>query len=116
MSPISTDFLIVKERIELRLTPEQTLSILTIVNRWAGKTAAVYLFGSRVNDRAKGGDVDLLIETAQPLTLLDRARIKLNLETNLGLPVDIVATLRNDAGSPFQRIARAKAVRLGVAR
>ncbi len=100
----------------MRLSQEQTLSILTIVNRLAGETAAVYLFGSRVNDQAKGGDVDLLIETTQPLTLLDRARIKLNLETDLGLPVDIVAKVRNDAGSPFQRIARAKAVRLGLAR
>jgi len=98
----------------MRLTPEQILSILTTVNHWAGEAAAVYLFGSRANDQAKGGDVDLLIETVVPLTLLDRARIKLNLETNLGLPVDIVVKPRNDTGSPFQRIARSKAVRLEV--
>jgi len=83
----------------MRLTQEQISSILEIVKQFAGKDATVYLFGSRLNDRAKGGDVDLLIETGKPLTLLDRAHIKMHLEKKLGLPVDVIVQNRNDLSS-----------------
>jgi uncharacterized protein len=72
----------------------------------------VYLFGSRVDDHARGGDVDLLIETTAPMTLLDRARLKHELEVNLELPVDLVVHDRGTPPTPFQRIARAKAIAL----
>jgi len=96
----------------MRLTTEQTQSILEAVTRQAGRSSIVYLFGSRLDDHARGGDVDLLIETDRPLTLIERAKIKLELEAGLGLPVDIVTQGRNKAPTPFQRIARAQAQRL----
>jgi len=97
----------------MRLTRNQVSTILTIVRRDAGEHAAVFLFGSRLNDQARGGDVDLLIETDRPLTLLDRARLKMNMESDLCLPVDIVAKTRSDKATPFQNIARNRAVLLG---
>lgn len=96
----------------MRLTQEQISSILAVVTQFAGEDAKVYLFGSRLDDRAKGGDVDLLIETGKPLTLLDRARIKMHLEKKLGLPVDVIVQNRNDSPAPFQRIARSQGVPL----
>jgi len=96
----------------MRLTREQTLAILEMIHRCAGETARVYLFGSRLNDQARGGDVDLLIETGRPLALIDRARLKMKLETKLGLPVDIIARSRNVAPTPFQQIAQSRAIRL----
>jgi len=96
----------------MRLTREQTLSILEIITRLTGEDATVSLFGSRLNDQARGGDVDLLIETENPLTLLDRARIKMHLEKRLGLPVDIITQSQNDTPTPFQRIAKSQAIRL----
>jgi len=100
---------------EMRLTPEQTSSILAVVKRYAGEHAAVYLFGSRLDDRVRGGDVDLLIEAEEPVSLLNRARIKMTLEKDLTLPVDVVAVSRRNKDTPFQSIARSHAVRLGVA-
>ena len=97
---------------EMRLTPEQISSILTVVRQWSSENAVVYLFGSRLNDHAKGGDIDLLIEDDAPIPLLNRARIKMTLEKLLCLPVDVVSKGRTVQGSPFQRIARASAVRL----
>ena len=58
--------------------------------------------------------MDLLVGTGTPLTLIQRARLKMELETRLGLPVDIVTQARDAAPTPFQAIARAGAcIRLG---
>lgn len=100
----------------MRLTQEQICLITDIVSRRAGGQAAVYLFGSRADDNARGGDVDLLIETDAPLSLIDRAEIKMELETLLGLPVDILSQVRSAEPTPFQRIARAGAARLEPAK
>jgi len=96
----------------MRLTEQQTHTILDAVANITDNDAAVFLFGSRCNDAVKGGDVDLLLETVNPLPLLDRARIKMVLEQRLNLPVDIIAHCQNDAPTPFQTIAKAQGVRL----
>ena len=47
----------------MRLTPTQIQTITQTISQLTGGTAEVFLFGSRVDDRSRGGDVDLLIET-----------------------------------------------------
>jgi predicted nucleotidyltransferase len=96
----------------VRLTKQQTHTITQTVSRLAGTGAAVYLFGSRLNDQAKGGDIDLLIETDTPLSLIHRAQIKMELESQLGLPVDIVSKSRGAVATPFQNIARFRSAQL----
>lgn len=96
----------------MRLTPGQIQTILATTQDLTGNAAEVYLFGSRTDDQTRGGDVDLLIETRDGLTLLERAHLKVALETRLGLPIDIVSQARTQAPTPFQRIARARAIRL----
>ena len=96
----------------MRLTPGQIQTILATTQDLTGDAAEVYLFGSRTDDQTRGGDVDLLIETRDGLTLLERAHLKVALETRLGLPIDIVSHARTQAPTPFQRIARARAIRL----
>lgn len=96
----------------MRITPAQIHAITQTVSRLTNGTAEVFLFGSRLNDQARGGDVDLLIETHALLTLTERARIKMELESLVSLPVDIVAQARNVTPTPFQRIARSNAIKL----
>ena len=96
----------------MRLTPAQIHAITQTIAHLTKGTAEVFLFGSRLDDQARGGDVDILIETATPLALLDRARIKMELEALVNLPIDIVSQVKNSTPTPFQRIARANAVRL----
>ena len=97
----------------MRLTQQQTRLITQAIFRLAGEHARIFLFGSRLNDNAKGGDVDILIETETPLSLIERAKIKLQLESELGMPVDVIAQTRDVAPTPFQTIARKHALRLG---
>ena len=97
---------------QVRLTKQQTDIIIQTVSRWAGSGAVVYLFGSRLNDHVRGGDIDLFIETDASLSLLYRAHIKMELEAQLGLPVDIVSKSRNTGATPFQIIARSRATPL----
>jgi predicted nucleotidyltransferase len=94
------------------LSEQQTEAILHAVSDLGGPAAQVYLFGSRLDGNARGGDVDLLVETDAPLPLLDRARLKMRLENQLGLPVDVLVRERGKPPTPFQTIARARARKL----
>ncbi len=51
----------------MRLSLEQQNIIKNEVHAHFGPDAEIWLFGSRVDDRAKGGDIDLYIETDHPL-------------------------------------------------
>jgi len=50
----------------MRLNPAQIDTIKSTTQAVLGEGALVTLFGSRVDDQAKAGDVDLYVETAQP--------------------------------------------------
>jgi predicted nucleotidyltransferase len=92
----------------MRLTPAQIDTIQSTVHAVLGDGAVVSLFGSRLDDSRRGGDVDLLIEAQPEPLLLDRARIKNRLEMQLQLPVDIVTASPQHA-SAFARMARSQA-------
>ncbi len=47
----------------MRLTESQIKAILQIFTKYFLKEDKIWLFGSRVNDIKKGGDIDLYIET-----------------------------------------------------
>ena len=51
----------------MRLTSEQIQAIRTGVAQVAGQSAKGWLFGSRLHDQARGGDVDLLLELDAPV-------------------------------------------------
>ena len=93
----------------MRLSADQARVILSRVRQQFGADAQVKLFGSRLDDSSRGGDVDLLVETATAPTLHQRALATMALEQALNLPVDIVAVQRGHPGSAFARIARGQA-------
>lgn len=93
----------------MRLSTAQTRLILDCVHKQFGADAQVMLFGSRLDDSARGGDVDLLVDSVAEPTVRQRALATLALEHALNLPVDIVAQQRGTPGSAFARMARANA-------
>ena len=91
----------------MRLSVDQTCVILHCLHQQFGADAQVMLFGSRLDDTARGGDVDFLVESPAPPTLRQRALAAM--EQALNLPVDIAAMRRGMTGIAIARMARTKA-------
>jgi predicted nucleotidyltransferase len=51
----------------MRLTDDQTQAIRQVVRQVAGSQSRVRVFGSRLDDAAQGGDLDLMLELAEPV-------------------------------------------------
>jgi predicted nucleotidyltransferase len=72
--------------------------------------ARICLFGSRADDRKRGGDIDLLI-LSEKLSESDRGTIRLILHEKLGeQKIDIV--IARDLSDPFVRVALSEGVLL----
>ena len=66
----------------MRLSKAERKAIQGIIRR-KDRGAKIYLYGSRSNDRLRGGDIDLLI-LSERLSLLDKVDILDNLKDRLG--------------------------------
>lgn len=99
----------------MRLKPEQIKAIRAIVQEQAGPDATVRLFGSRLNDAARGGDVDLLVElrqpVAEPATLAARIAGRISRALD-GRKVDVVLAAPNIMSLPIHDVARREGVLL----
>ena len=94
----------------MRLTPDHIQTIKGAAATFWGPDAGVVVFGSRLHDDQRGGDVDLYIETSQP-DLLQTIRCKVMLQDALDMPVDLVVKPLGDQ-SPISKIAKTEGVRL----
>ena len=74
--------------------------------------AKVYLFGSRTDDAAKGGDIDILVLAQEKCTLSQKIDIRVGFVERFGeQKLDIVSFTHNDT-DPFKTIALSTAVQL----
>lgn len=96
----------------MRLSPEQKEALVRIVRKHLGSRSDVYLFGSRLDDALKGGDVDILVDVEKPVPRIAHARLVLDLEEALGLPVDVAFRVKGEDLSAFQKMIGANATRL----
>lgn len=94
----------------MRLTPAQIDIIKTTAQTVLGDGARVTLFGSRVDDSAKGGDVDLYVETPE-LALMKKIRCKVQLQDQLDMPVDLIVKGYGDQ-SAIAKIAKHEGITL----
>jgi uncharacterized protein len=99
----------------MRLSPEHIQSIKSTAQAVLGEGVRVVLFGSRVDDQAKGGDVDLLIEVPQPLAepALMSARIASRISRAMhGRKVDVLIKAPNLKEQAIHQIAARQGVLL----
>jgi predicted nucleotidyltransferase len=94
----------------MRLTPAQIDTIKSTAQAVLGEGVQVTLFGSRVHDDQKGGDVDLYVETTRP-DLMKKIRCKVSLQDQLDLPVDLIVKPHGDH-SPIAMIAKQEGILL----
>ena len=66
----------------MRLTPDQISTIKSTVQAVLGEAAVVSLFGSRLHDSRRGGDIDLYID-CHPMSLAEQLDVKLHLLVQL---------------------------------
>lgn len=51
----------------MRLRPQDVIALRTAIYALAPDARAIRLFGSRLDDNARGGDVDLMIDFEKPI-------------------------------------------------
>ena len=69
----------------MRLQSKEIQTIIQIAKDIYGETVQVYLFGSRLNDEKRGGDIDLLVRsTGEKKGVLARIRMTARLKLHLG--------------------------------
>jgi len=92
----------------MRLSEQQIRIIRDAIAEIAGPDARVRLFGSRMDDAAKGGDIDLLVELPHPVENppVLASKLEARLERRLGgRKVDVVLAAPNIARQPIHEIA-----------
>lgn len=100
----------------MRLTPRQAETIRDTAQRCFGGDAEIWLFGSRVDDARRGGDIDLYVETsletAEDVWNAER-RFLAGLYMALGeQKIDVVVKRRGgQTPLPIHEIARSEGVR-----
>lgn len=94
----------------MRIKPEQSRLISQCIHQHLGDAARVWLFGSRVNDDKRGGDIDLYVETT-PHPLMNELRCKHALEDALDTPIDLIVRAPDDA-SPIGIMAKTEGIAL----
>lgn len=80
-----------------------------------GSNARLRLFGSRLDDAARGGDVDLLLESDQPVTepALLAAKLAGKVSRQMGgRKVDVVVSAPNLQQTPLHEIAKREGILL----
>ena len=97
----------------MRLTDKQVETIKQVVFITAGEEAQVTLFGSRVDDNKKGGDIDLLITlnhaVEHPAVLSSKISARL-IRLFQGRKVDVLLSAPNLQSLPIHAIAQTKGV------
>lgn len=63
----------------MRLTSEEISIIKNIILKYV-PDAKIMLFGSRVDDTKKGGDIDIFVQTEQNITLKEQIKILAKIE------------------------------------
>jgi predicted nucleotidyltransferase len=92
----------------MRLTDAQIQTVRTSVHDIAGPEAVIRVFGSRLDDTARGGDLDLLVELPQAVEHPAELAARLSARISRGMHgrrVDVVLLAPNLRRLPIHDVA-----------
>ena len=84
----------------MRLSSREQKVINHVANRFFGRNTRVILFGSRVNDHLRGGDIDLLVLPSEPIEAPYQKKLAFRsaLKNEIGeQKIDVVLLRPNDS-------------------
>lgn len=99
----------------MRLTTDQIQTIISVTKHRFGKNAKVFLFGSRVDDSKKGGDIDLLISNKEKshLTLKNKLLFLIDVKTRIGdQKIDLVYDTKEKYNNIFLNSIKQQSIEL----
>ncbi|MEW6606160.1 MAG: nucleotidyltransferase domain-containing protein [bacterium] len=99
----------------MRIKEEILKLIKELAIKYFGKDCEVAIFGSRIDNTKRGGDIDIYIETSiAPEIIEAKARFLANLEIALGdQKIDLVVKKRNESRKePIYKYAKSTGVRI----
>ncbi len=93
----------------MRLTHQQIDTIKNVLSKSLNEFS-LFLFGSRLHDHQKGGDIDLLVQTSQEVSLKDQLKILAKLEyEGISRKIDLIFdTPKQPKTEFFQSIQKQK--------
>ncbi len=100
----------------MRLSDSEINTIRKLARKFFGEDAHIFLFGSRVDDSRRGGDIDLLVRSKKKKDLILSAKIDFLTELKLEIgdqKIDLVIENSDDKSkSFFYKTAKKKGIRL----
>jgi predicted nucleotidyltransferase len=98
----------------MRIDKNQIKIIKQSAEAYFGEHAMVYLFGSRVQDNLKGGDIDLLVSTDEDkMTFKNKVLFLVDLKKHLGdQKIDVVFDKENKSNQYFLKSIKQKNIPL----
>ena len=95
----------------MRVKSEQVVFLKQSIKKYL-PDADVYLFGSRANEKLKGGDIDILVIGEKALTCQGKRNVKIAFYKEFGeQKIDIVSFKRGEP-SNFKELALIESVKL----
>jgi predicted nucleotidyltransferase len=94
----------------MRIPERHRENAVSLLRQRFGKNAHIWLFGSRVNDARRGGDIDIYVE-AEAIPISGKAKAKLYAGVALeslfdGASVDLLVRFPDESEQPIHRIAK----------
>jgi predicted nucleotidyltransferase len=99
----------------MRLTQAEQSTIRHAALEIFGPQITVRLFGSRVDDAKRGGDIDLLVEAPAPVAQKAQKTLRLVAELQLRLgdqPIDVLVVDPDTTMQPVHKVAQQTGVLL----
>ncbi len=97
----------------MRLIPQIAEKLVSLAKENFGEDCKLYLFGSRVDDSKKGGDIDLLLESKDEVSSEQKIMFLANVQRNITeRKVDLLIADKNRKDLEIVRIAKETGIEL----